>query len=78
MKYAQRIQKDFEEELAELSKDPSTTYTKAYECAERFVKKFAAKKSFNNNEYNEALTICIDLILDWFPDVTIFEFKANY
>ena len=75
MKYLKRIQTDFEKILSEL--DPSTTYQTAFKKAEEFCKDFARKKSLNGNDYREILDECIDLIDDWFPDISLYEFSEK-
>ena len=68
-KYYNRIQKEFEEILLNLSKNPKTSFQDAYTEAKKYVNSFAVRKSLSQPDKDIILEYCIDLIQDWYPDI---------
>ena len=69
-KYFNRVHSEFETILLNLSKNTKTTYGEALIQAHEYVKKFCAKKNISESEKNEIIDYCVEMIADWFPDVS--------
>lgn len=74
-KYTKRVQSDFEKILTDLSNDSSTSFQDALCVAKNYTKDLSGKKSLSEEEQSEVLEECIDMINDWFPDVSSVFFK---
>lgn len=69
-KYLRKINSEFEDILIALSSDPKTDYKTAFASAVKYSQAFAEKKSLSNEEYQEILQMCCDIIQDWYPDIS--------
>jgi hypothetical protein len=69
-KYYNRVHSEFESILFNLSKNRKTNYTDALNQAHEYVNKFCSKKNISESEKNEIIDYCVEMISDWFPDVS--------
>jgi hypothetical protein len=72
-KYYNRVQSEFEKILLELSYDSSTSYKDAYKKATEYTTEFSKKKNLSDVEKETIMEFCVELIDDWFPDITYFS-----
>lgn len=73
IKYSKRVYTDFEQILFQLSKNVSTEYDEALKYARKFTDDFAQKKKLNQEEKEEVMMICQELVQEWFPNFKEFQ-----
>lgn len=76
--YINKVKSEFEENLLNLSKNPSANYWDARKQAEQYTKDFVKRKSLGKDDYRSILDICLDIIQDWFPDTSVQESQITF
>ena len=66
--YSARIISEFEDILLKMSKNDSVTYNDAYLQAVKYANEFSTKKKLSADDESKVFDLCLDLVVDWFPD----------
>ena len=77
-KYTNKIRSEFEEILLDLSQNPKANFWDAKKQAEKYAKEFSNKRSLSKDDFRGVLELCLDIIQDWFPDISSFDNQASF
>lgn len=68
--FENRVKSEFENVLLRLGQEPKTTYQTALKEARAYARTLCTKVGFSHKDYEDIMELCVEMIDEWFPDIS--------